>query len=251
MDQNINRRRFLGLGLTGAAALLAGPRLAWPAEGSGAARLESRPGKPTQPGQVGIHKLGLAKGRDGFLSIPKSYKPEKPVPLMVMLHGARGRTDGFNAFAVGAAAMGIAVMAPDSRGSTWDSILGGFGPDIAFLDRALRHTFARLAVDPRRVALAGFSDGASYALSAGLANGDLFSHLVAFSPGFMSPPGRQGKPAIWISHGRSDEVLPVDLSRRIVPRLKQWGYKVQYREFDGGHTVTPELGTEAFRWFVA
>lgn len=35
---------------------------------------------------------------------------------------------------------------------------------------------------------AGFSDGASYALSLGLPNGNLFSHIVAFSPGFMRAP---------------------------------------------------------------
>lgn len=254
MDHPITRRRFAGLGLTGAAALLAGSGVFRPAgAAAGAARLTARPGRPARPVKGGIQKLGLARGRDGSLSVPKGYSPENPVPLMIMLHGARQRTEGYTAFALGAAEMGIAVLAPDSRGPTWDSILGGgYGPDIAFLDRALEHAFARLAVDPRRLAIAGFSDGASYALSVGLANGDLFSHVVAFSPGFMDPPGRQGKPALWISHGTRDDVLPIEMcSRRIVPRLKQWGYKVRYREFEGGHAVTPELGREAFRWFTA
>jgi phospholipase/carboxylesterase len=35
------------------------------------------------------------------------------------------------------------------------------------------------------VALGGFSDGASYALSLDLTNGDLFASLIAFSPGFI------------------------------------------------------------------
>ena len=69
---------------------------------------------------------------------------------------------------------GVAVLAADSRGTTWDAIRGGFGDDVAFLNRALEHVFGRLAVDPARVALGGFSDGASYAISLGLANGDLF-----------------------------------------------------------------------------
>jgi predicted esterase len=34
------------------------------------------------------------------------------------------------------------------------------------------------------LAVSGFSDGASYALSIGPANGDLFTHVMAFSPGF-------------------------------------------------------------------
>jgi phospholipase/carboxylesterase len=30
---------------------------------------------------------------------------------------------------------------------------------------------------------------ASYALSLGIANGNLFSHVLAFSPGFLAPTG--------------------------------------------------------------
>jgi phospholipase/carboxylesterase len=249
MDEDITRRRFVGLGLAGAAALLAG---AGGAAASGSARLEARPRKPKQPVQPGIQDLGLAQGRDGILSVPKSYRPDQPVPLMVMLHGARGRTEGFTRFSLWAADDGIAVVVPDSRGRTWDALLSGFGPDVAFLDRTLKHVFSRLAVDPRRLALAGFSDGASYALSVGLANGDLFTHVMAFSPGFMQPPMRKGKPAVWVSHGTRDQVLPVETTRgRIVPQLERWGYRVRYREFEGDHGVAEELGREAFRWFLS
>ncbi len=55
----------------------------------------------------------------------------------------------------------------------------------------------------------GFSDGASYALSIGLTNGDLFTHVVAFSPGFASPVTYTGKPPVFVSHGTHDEVLPI------------------------------------------
>jgi phospholipase/carboxylesterase len=65
-------------------------------------------------------------------------------------------------------------------------LVGGYGPDVKFIVRALRQTFDRLPVDPRRLAVTGFSDGASYALSVGLTNGDLFTHVIAFSPGFAS-----------------------------------------------------------------
>ena len=83
---------------------------------------------------------------------------------------------------------------PDSRGPPWDVLEGGYGPDVAFLDRALELTFSRCAIDPARIAAEGFSDGASYALSIGITNGDLFSHVIAFSPGFMAPKEPWGKP---------------------------------------------------------
>ena len=107
-----------------------------------------------------------------------------------------------------------------------------------------------MAVDPARIGIGGFSDGASYALSLGVANGDLFTHVLAFSPGFIAPAVRRGKPRIFISHGTRDEVLPIDrTSRTIVPDLERRGYDVRYREFNGPHTVPADLAREAFGWF--
>lgn len=253
--EHITRRRFVGWGLAGAAAALggtwgAGSRLVAAEEGS--ARLRARPGKPTKRARKGRHALGLARDRHGVLSVPQSYKPESPVPLIVMLHGAGGRGEWYDRFSRVAAEEGIAMVMPDSQGRSWDLIQGGgFGPDIASLDRALTATFERLNVDPRRIAIAGFSDGASYALSVGLANGDLFSRVIAFSPGFMQPPGRVGKPRVFVSHGDQDRILPVSNPRdRIVPQLKREGYDVSYKEFAGGHTAEPDLIREACTWFL-
>jgi len=144
------------------------------------------------------------------------------------------------------------LLAPDSRGSTWDLVLGRLGPDVEFLDRALQHTFERCRIDPARIALGGFSDGASYALSLGISNGDLFSHLVAYSPGFLRVAGPTvGKPLIYVSHGTRDGVLPVTISRdRIVPTLRSGGYDVTYQEFDGAHEVPSAISESALDWFV-
>lgn len=85
------------------------------------------------------------------------------------------------------------VLFPDSRGRSWDMITGRrFGPDVEFLDAALAAVFSTCVVDTSRLCLAGFSDGATYALSLGLANGDLFTHLAAFSPGYVDPPTQVG-----------------------------------------------------------
>lgn len=76
--------------------------------------------------------------------------------------------------------------------------------------------------------------------------------LIAFSPGFMAPATRRGKPQVFVSHGTRDGVLPIErCSRRIVPQLDHAGYRVRYREFEGGHVVPPEIGHRAVRWFVA
>src|SRR5262249_11709837 len=116
---------------------------------------------------------------------------------------------------------------------------------------ALAMTFNRCAVDPAHLGIGGFSDGASYALSLGLTNGDRFTHILAFSPGFVPPAAQVGSPLIFVSHGPRDPVLPIDrCSRRIVPRLERAGYDVTYVEFDGPHTVPPEIARRGLDWFL-
>jgi phospholipase/carboxylesterase len=171
---------------------------------------------------------------------------------MVTLHGAGGNADGGARFVLDRAdAAGLILVSPASRRATWDVLSGGYGPDVAFVDRALELVFARCAVDAARVAIQGFSDGASYALSLGLTNGDLFTHVMAFSPGFAAPAEQRGTPRIYVSHGVRDEVLPIErCSRRIVPLLRGAGYDLRYREFDGPHTVPPDVVEEALAWFA-
>jgi phospholipase/carboxylesterase len=218
--------------------------------------LRSRPARaPTERTAVGLHVLGTEAGpADGYLYVPAGYRPEKLAPLVLLLHGAgEDALDGLAQLRGQADEAGIILLALSSRGPTWDSILdrGRYGPDIAAIDRALEHAFSRCAVDPARVGVGGYSDGASYALALGLANGDLFSHVLAFSPGFLAPTVQTGSPRIFVSHGTRDGWLPIDsCSRRIVPQLKRAGYEVRYREFEGGHVVPPAITREAASWFA-
>ncbi|WP_232797193.1 alpha/beta hydrolase [Blastococcus atacamensis] len=174
-----------------------------------------------------------------------------PAPLVLVLHGAGGdAAAGLALLQPLADERGLLLVAPASRGATWDAIRGSYGPDVTVIDRALARVFSGFAVDAGRVAAAGFSDGASYALGLGLANGDLFRRIVAFSPGFV-PPGAspQGDPLVFVSHGDGDDVLPIDrTSRRIVPELRDDGYDVTYREFSGPHTVPADITREAVDW---
>ena len=245
----MTRRRFVDLTLWSAAAFACGKSASALAEVRRGARLLARPTKPKLRAPAGRHSFGLATGRDGYLSVPLNYRPDKPIPFILMLHGARG-SGGLEVFCESAARDGIAVAVPDSRGLTWDRIKGRFGPDIEFLDRVLQFTFDRVAVDPQRLAIAGFSDGGSYALSVGLTNGDLFSHVIAYSPEFVAAPIRFGKPPIFITHGVQDAILSINLTESMVRQLKLAGYTVEFKEFSGGHFMRPDLVKESLRWLV-
>ena len=218
------------------------------------ARLQARPQPPAaDTPTLGLQPLWLDGERDGLIYVPAGYEAHRPAPLVLMLHGAGGvARHGLDPLLGLADEAGLILLAPDSRGQTWDVILGGYGPDVAFIDRALAQTFARYAVDPARIAVEGFSDGASYALSLGITNGNLFTDVIAFSPGFAAPAAQEGEPRLFISHGVWDDVLPIDsCSRRIVPVVQAAGYDVRYREFDGPHTVPSEIAREAVAWFTA
>lgn len=189
-----------------------------------------------------------AEGSSAALFVPSSL-PDTPVPLVVLLHGAGSQAANILSLMKDAAEQqAVLVLAPQAVDSTWDVIRGGFGNDVAAIDEALDVVFDAYPVDPGRIAIAGFSDGASYALSLGLVNGSLFSRILAFSPGFVMPGAFEGSPSVFISHGVSDQVLPIDrTSRRIVPALHAEGYDVTYREFDGGHIVPPDVIAAALK----
>ncbi|GAB4214401.1 MAG: serine esterase [Roseiflexaceae bacterium] len=218
----------------------------------GRGRLLARPGPGQPDAATGLQRLPLEDGREVLLYVPQRHHHCQPAALALMLHGAGGSaTDGMGLLQPVAELVGLLVVAPQSHGRTWDVILRDYGPDVALIDQALDQVFDQYLIDPAHLAIGGFSDGASYALSLGITNGDVFSHVLAFAPGFAAPADVRGSPRLYIAHGTRDTVLPIDRCGR---RLADWyshnGYDLHYHEFDGGHTVPPEIALEALQWFL-
>lgn len=235
----LSRRAFLG-----AAAAVALPGcLTDFTTPSGDPLIASRPTQPLTQAPPGISALTLGEARDGFLYVPTDHDLTQPRPLLVLLHGYGDGSVFWTRpeFQIEqlASARGMYLLGLDSRSVSWDVVVQhGFSADPVFIDRALQYTFSRCLVDPTRIGLAGFSDGATTALSLGLRNGDLFSQLAGFSPGFVADGKRVGKPRIFVSHGTRDAVFPIATTgRSIVAKLRQSGYQVEMQEFEGPHAV--------------
>ena len=252
-SEPLSRREFVLRSAAGAAAVALGCSDP-PAPKREPAVLGWRPHPPTSELPPGLRRLNIGSGRDGFIYVPPTYEHGTPAPLLVLLHGAGQDStewsDGPLAELVDD--LGIIVLGPDSRLQTWDvAMTGQLGIDTPFIDRALEWTFDQCNIDPARIGLGGFSDGASCALSLGITNGNLFSAVIGFSPGFVHADAQVGSPRVFISHGNADNVLPVQNPLTIVSTLRSEDVVVTYEEFVGGHTVTREIARQAFEWFVS
>ena len=108
---------------------------------------------------------------------------------------------------------GLVLVAPGSLGSTWSALHDREDRDLETVNRALAETWRRCRIDPRRVAVGGFSDGATHALSIGLQNGGIFRSVMALSPGGLLDVAHRGNPRMFIAHGTGDDVLPYARTR--------------------------------------
>ena len=265
----MNRKRLTPMGLKMSRKshpftrlLLAGLLLAGPATAlaAGPALTAKPPATPIASSETRSGVLSLAGGAYAYLPKGRSGAPS---PVLVALHGAGGQASQvLESFRAQADANGFVLLIPQSAKGTWDMIedlksrLGlelnvqpRYGKDLEALDAALGDLFTRVAVDPARVGIMGFSDGATYALSVGTANPQLFRRIIAFSPG----PAFLGKSApdqyVFISHGENDRVLPFTTARGHASKLRVRKVPVDFEKFDGGHEVPKAIKEKAMAFF--
>ena len=199
---------------------------------------DGRPGSPASDGHLlsrppkeaprsrprrAPSRIGLDRGRDGVIYLPPGLTG--PAPLFVLLHGATGSAAGITgrtgAFTL-ADELKMVILAPESRERTWDAIRGQFGPDVAFLDKALARVFETVPIDrdargDRR--LLGRRQLRHLTRPAERrpvhARRGVLARLLRGQPA----PRR---PLFYVSHGTRDQILPFDTtSRRIVPMLEE------------------------------
>ncbi len=134
--------------------------------------------------------------------VPQGYDASKPAPLALFFHGAGGSPDGYRNFVAGAAdKVGLVVAMPKSSGVGW-----GTGLDEATVAETLRLVREELAVDARRIALAGHSAGGAWAYLLAYASADysaVFTLAAPFYPvASLADPAY--KPPIRMYYGTTD-----------------------------------------------
>jgi phospholipase/carboxylesterase len=253
MTKNITRREALGVGLTligGAALGCRGIDQPLGFDPIDLIRINARPGTSAGPITAGLHSLDVAP-REALLYVPPSYDPGTPAPLVLMLHGVGGTAQQpITLFESLADASGLVLVSAKSLGPTWDGVREEYTDDIPLLNRALELAFGMVNADPARIGIEGFSDGASYALQLGRANGDLFKRVVSFSAGLLLFTTGIQRPRFFVAHGTQDDVVSVQTGRNIAAQLDT-AYDVVYHEFPGGHAVPASVAQTAVAFLTA
>jgi len=121
----------------------------------------------------------------------------------------------------------------------------------------LLHEFVDGAVDaydldPDRVGLLGFSQGAITSLSALLERPDAYRWVVALNGSLAAEheddaDAAASKP-VFVGCGAMDRIIPPERAERAADRLVDAGAEVRFERYGVGHGTTPEEVTDVVAW---
>ena len=185
---------------------------------------------------------------------------EKPKRFLFLLHGWMGDENSMGVLARNLAT-DIPLLAPrgiftvPEGGNSWREIRPGtwgqaaledFRPTADVLIAFVDEWAASAGMHIDQFDLMGFSQGAALTYTLALLYPERIRKLAALS-GFI-PEGGQFLPVpnklngkqVFISHGRKDDMVPVEQSRKAVMQFEQAGALVTYCESDTGHKISNE-----------
>lgn len=119
---------------------------------------------------------------------------------------------------------------------------------------SLRSLRGEPTIEPGRVTLLGFSQGAMMSEAVALTEPGLVSRVVLIGgrtlPELRPAPATQ-RPSVLLLHGTKDERVPYDNALETERVLRGAGYDVTFRSFDAGHAVTPEMVAAIRAWLAS
>jgi phospholipase/carboxylesterase len=110
-------------------------------------------------------------------------------------------------------------------------------------------------IAPRRIVIAGFSQGGAMALHVGLRYADRLAGILALScylplsntlPTEASPANRD-VPIFW-AHGLHDPMIPQAMAEQGRAQLAELGYQIDWHQYPIPHSVSAEEIADVARW---
>jgi phospholipase/carboxylesterase len=210
----------------------------------------------------------IATSLDHYVFFPESSAGS--CPTIVALHGRGANAQDLLPLIEAMALDDVLLVAPQAPLELDLGLIHGFAwyshdqegvPDrktfnlgLERLRRFLIDIRSGYPVDPDRLVLLGFSQGTVMAYAVGLTDPASFRGIVALS-GYL--PTRSDLPfqvqklegfPVFVSHGRYDDIIPVELGRGAAELLRRAGANVIYREYPMGHQVSEEALEDLAAW---
>jgi len=188
------------------------------------------------------------------LYVPPSYRPTETYALIVCLHGAGFSGDAYLERWQPRLGERYILVCPSYPAGSWFTRRA---EDLVLA--VIRTVQRRYHIDPDRIFLTGMSNGGIGAWLIGMHHAPLFAGIAPMASGiddvlFPFLENLRNTPA-YIIHGSQDQVMPVELSRKLNKELDHLGYPHVYHEHDrthpmaGGHYFPREELPELVRWF--
>jgi predicted peptidase len=177
----------------------------------------------------GLHELTLARAGEsavGYaISIPPTYSPSTPVPLILALHFGVGDRDATGVGAdvvkglIGPALVGLGaiIVAPDSVRGNWSS-----GENEKAVNALLDMVMAHYAIDKKRVAVTGYSMGGTGSWHLAEKFPERFSAAIPIASRPPASAAGWRLPVLAI-HSRDDQVAPFDPAAARIAELQKAG----------------------------
>jgi phospholipase/carboxylesterase len=193
---------------------------------------------------------------------------DRHVPGLLLLHG-RGADEADLMGLEGALDPRLTIVsarAPFRLGSgfAWYGMSEVGKPDVETMQASMREldTFVdglpeAYGIDPARLYLMGFSQGAVMSAAMALLKPDAVrgallhsGYVPANSDVGFTPDAARGKP-FYLAHGKYDDVIPVTFGRDSQEYLLAAGADVTYHEYPIGHTISEESLYDLSEWLTA
>jgi phospholipase/carboxylesterase len=195
--------------------------------------------------------------------------PSERAPAVVVIHGRGANERDLLPIAerLPDALHVLSVRAPDrlQGGYTWyelDLSAGGlhasqpdsddFRRSLDLLDEFVDWAVDSYDLDPERVGLLGFSQGAITSLSALIERPERYSWVVALN-GYLAAAheGRAERAAekpVFIGAGETDRIIPAERTERAASLLREADADVRFERYPVGHGTTPEELEDVAGW---
>ncbi len=123
----------------------------------------------------------------------------------------------------------------------------------AYLHDLIHQVMAMRSVDPRRVYLAGYSQGGYLAGIMALRRPDLFAGVATINSRVKNeiPPDRKSGDAklpLLVLHGEKDRFIPVEVAEESANRLRDRDFPVTFKRYSSGHRFTEEQIKDLATW---